>query len=345
MPPAAFHVRPPGWLGPRAGGAFAALRTWAQEAERLGFDGIFVGDRMLASARDADGREVYAASMLEPFTTLAALAACTTTVRLGTLVIVVPFRHPVPLAKAVASLDVLSEGRVILGTGVGWNGPEFAVLGLDPAERGPRFEEALEVMRALWTAEPVTRSGRFWELDGTHVSPAPAQDGGPPIWIAAFSPGQALDRAGAPSAAALRVLDRAGRLADGWVPLVYSASARHRLGAEALGRAWEHVLAGAERHGRRREDIDLVFSDWGYVLTDGASRRRCEQALAGFFAGDWADALRTYSIGTAEEVVERIRRDTASVDHVDAYVFTPLDPDPEQLGLLAEHVAPALRAG
>jgi probable F420-dependent oxidoreductase len=337
-------VRPPGWLHERADGVFSGLREWVQKAEALGFDGVFVGDRMMSSARAAGG-SVYGASMLEATTTLAALAACTERVLLGPLVLVLPFRQPIPMAKTLGTLDVLSNGRLVLGAGVGWNGPELKALGIDPRERGRRFEESLEIMRELWTGEPVTHEGRFWSFEDVQIHPVPVRPGGPPVWIASFAPDQALDWIDAPPASSLRVLDRIGRLADGWVPLVYSASAKRRLEPRVLGAAWDHVLESAAKVGRGRADIDLVFSDWGFVIENQADAERCREGLAGFFSGDWDDAVRTYTIGSHEEVLERLRRDTAHVDRVDAWIFTPLSDDPRQLELLAEHVAPALRRG
>lgn len=337
-------VRPPGWLQQQADGVFPALKAWVQRAEALGFDGVFVGDRMLSSASAGTGT-VYGASMLEPTTTLAALAAGTKRVLLGPLVLVLPFRQPIQMAKTLATLDVISGGRLVLGAGVGWNGPELAALGIAPRERGQRFEESLHVMRELWSGRAVSHDGRFWSFEDVQIAPVPARPGGPPVWIASFSPDQALDWTDEPPASSRRVLDRIGRLADAWVPLVYSASAKRRLEPQVLGAAWRQVLESAAGVGRGRADIDLVFSDWGHLIDGPAGEARCREALSAFFTGDWDDALRTYTIGSHEEVLERLRRDTAHVDHVDAWVFTPLSDDQRQLELLAEHVAPALRRG
>lgn len=337
-------VRPPGWLRGRADDVFGPLRDWVRRAEALGFDGVFVGDRMLSSAR-AGGSTVYGASMLEATTALAALAACTERILLGPLVLVLPYRHPVQLAKVLATLDVISGGRLVLGAGVGWNGPELAILGVDPRERGLRFEESLEAMRELWSGRAVDHHGRFWTFDDVAIAPVPVRAGGPPVWIASFSPDQALDWTGEPPPATHRVLERAGRLADGWVPLVYSASAKRRLEPEVLGAAWRRVIDSAEQAGRSRADVELVFSDWGYVIERPEDEATCRDALGRFFTGDWDDALRTYTIGSPEAVIERLGTDTAHVDHVDAWIFTPLSDDPRQLELLAEHVAPVLRSG
>jgi probable F420-dependent oxidoreductase len=311
------------------------LVAWVERAERLGFDGAFVGDRMLSEATTPGSAVVYGASMLDVTVALATMAARTSRILLGPLVLVFPYRHPVQLAKQFASLDAVSGGRIVLGAGIGWNAREFEVLGLEMAGRGVRFEEQIGLVRQLWTGEPVTHRGPTWAVSDVQIVPPPARPGGPPVWLASFSPGQALDWTDALPAPALRQLDRVGRLADGWVPLVYSASAKRRLAPGTLGVAWERVLDSAARCGRGRDDIDFVLSDWGYVLDGPGSVDRCKQALSRFFEGSWEDAQRTYTIGTADEVIDRLRAQTAGIDRVDAYIFTPLSDDTEQMDQLA----------
>lgn len=334
-------VRPPGWTHAQAQ-PFKALMTWVQRAETLGFDGVFVGDRLLSEASRA-GEVVYGATMLDALVTLSAIAASTEKILLGPLVLVFPFRHPIQLAKSVASLDVVSGGRVVLGAGIGWSETEFSALGVPRLGRGEMFEEELAVVRRLWQGRPVDHHGENWSFEDVMISPSPVQRGGPPVWLASFSPGQALDWSGGglPTAAS-RVLDRVGRLADGWVPLIYSASSKRRLDADTLAEAWMQVLAAAARSGRTRENIDFVFSDWCYVLDGHGSERRCREALRGFFNGTWEEALRTYTIGSRSEVLEKTKAHVRGIDRVDAYIFTPLGDEIEQLDELA-HVASELR--
>lgn len=341
-PPALVCVRPPGWVGKEAQ-PFGSLVEWALRAEALGFDGLFVGDRLLAQAvDDGAGQVVYGASMLDATVVLSALAARTSRLRLGPLVLVFPYRHPVQLAKMVASLDVAADGRVVLGAGIGWNPVEFRVLGLPRSGRGPRFERDLVVVRQLWRGEAVVDPERGWDGDGVRIAPLPVQSGGPPVWLASFSPGQALDWGEDLPAPGRAVLDRVGRLADGWVPLIYSASSRRRLDAAALGRAWDEVLRSAVRAGRGRQDIDFVLSDWCYVIDGPGARQRCEAALARFFPGTWDEALRTYTIGSPQQVLDAIAAHVAHVDRVDAYILTPLSDELGQLEQLAV-VAEGLR--
>lgn len=328
-------------MGREAGAAFSDLVGWAARAEALGLDGVFVGDRLLPQAATTQG-VVYGATMIDAGVALAAIAARTSRIRLGPLVLVLPFRHPLQLAKLTASLDVASNGRLILGVGTGWNPPEFQALGIPREERGARFEDSLRILRELWAGSS-SSSERFWSFADVRLAPLPVQPGGPPVWMASFSPGSALDWQDDVPAALLPVLARIGRLADGWVPLIYSASHRRRLDPKVLGAAWRHVLAAAEGAGRSRSELAFVLSDWVYVLDGPGSIGRCQQALAPFFGGSWEDARRTYNIGSAAEVVERLFETAAHIDHVDSFVLTPLSGEAEQLAALAT-IAPRLRA-
>jgi probable F420-dependent oxidoreductase len=336
-------VRPPGWVK-EGSSPLADLLGWAEQAERLGFDGVFVGDRLLAEATSPTGGVVYAASMIDVTVVLAAMAARTERIFVGPLVLVFPYRHPIQLAKTFGSLDAASGGRLILGAGIGWNEREFAALDIPMAGRAERFEEQLELVRRLWAGGPVTAAGPTWRFEDIEVAPLPARAGGPPVWLASFAPSQPLDWTDSFPPPTVRQLQRVGRLADGWVPLVYSASYKRRISADALGAAWRVVLDSAEQHGRTRRDIDFVYADWVYVLDGPGAEDRCRAALARFFSGTWEEALRTYTIGSADQVLEQIREHTRAVDAVDGYILTPLGDDVDQLRLLSG-VADALRAG
>src|ERR1700754_5025144 len=127
-----------------------ALRSWAQTVEGLGYDLLMVSDHV---AITPDVAAQYPAPFYEPFTTLSWLAGVTHRVRLGTTVLVVPYRHPLLVARMAANLDQLSGGRLVLGVGVGWARQEFEALGVPFAERGRITDEHLEAMRAAWRNE------------------------------------------------------------------------------------------------------------------------------------------------------------------------------------------------
>jgi probable F420-dependent oxidoreductase len=191
-----------------------AVRTLAQRAEALGFDAVWFPDHILTPRHvasvypyAADG--VYRADpdhpFYEPLAVLNFVAGCTQRVRLGTHVLIIPYRHPVFTAKHLATLDVLSGGRLILGAGVGWMAEEFHALGLPTyAERGAVTNEYLRLFQELWTKDTPEFQGKYVQVSGVGFRPKPVQQPHPPIWI------------GGHSAAALR---RAAILGDGWMPI------------------------------------------------------------------------------------------------------------------------------
>ncbi|MFD0562229.1 TIGR03619 family F420-dependent LLM class oxidoreductase [Kitasatospora saccharophila] len=178
----------PGWP---VGDGRAVLRA-AGVAEELGFDHVAVGNRVLASGFGVDA---------DPLVLLGAVAGVTSRVRLLTSVLVVPYYRAVVLANQVATLDVVSGGRLVLGVGTGWNPEEFAAAGVPVRERGARTDDHLGAVRALWEDRPAAFAGRFTEFEGARAGVAPVTAGGPPVWV------------GGHSEAALR---RVLRFGDGW---------------------------------------------------------------------------------------------------------------------------------
>jgi probable F420-dependent oxidoreductase len=158
--------------------AAAAITSVAQAAERAELDDLWVSDHLIL----APGSTRPPAVFHDALTVLTWAGAVTERIGLGTSVLVAPYRHPVVLAKALASLDALSGGRVIAGLASGWLEPEFAALGVPFAERGRRTDEAIAVCRALWSgATEYATDGRT--TTGVAIAPLPARAGGPPIWI------------------------------------------------------------------------------------------------------------------------------------------------------------------
>jgi probable F420-dependent oxidoreductase len=140
--------------------------------------------------------------VLDPLTALAFLAGSTSRIELGTSVLVLPYRHPIPLANVTSTLDVLSGGRFVLGAGAGWNAGEFEALDMDVRERGPRTDEILESLQRLWSGEKSSFSGRFYSFDNAEIDTRPHTPGGPPVLV------------GGKSEAALR---RTLRFSRGWM--------------------------------------------------------------------------------------------------------------------------------
>ena len=180
----------------------AVSKAAAQAAEARGFESLWTGEHVvLPDPREAPSPAPPEFPMLHPSTSLAFLAGVTETVKLGTGIVLIAQRNPVVLAKEMASLDVVSSGRLLLGIGAGYLHQEFDALGIPFAERGARTDEAIEVMRALWMQDKPAFDGRFTQFSNIDAQPRPAQPGGPPIVV------------GGTSEAALK---RAVRSAQGW---------------------------------------------------------------------------------------------------------------------------------
>jgi len=174
----------------------------ARHAEELGYDSVWVLERLLwplsprepyPASPDGSLPEAYQ-NVFDPIGTLAFVAAHTHRVQLGTSVLVLPYHTPIQLARQIATLDVLSAGRALIGVGVGWSPDEFEAVGVPFERRGARSDEILEAMIALWTKDPVKFDGNFYHIAESKVGPKPVQQPHPPIYIAGF--GQyAFDRA------------------------------------------------------------------------------------------------------------------------------------------------------
>ena len=163
------------------------LLAMAERAEAAGFDSVWIGDSLIARPRH------------EPLTLLAAVAARTRRVRLGTGVLLPALRNPVGLAQIVATLDRIAEGRVILGVGIAADAPpirkEFAAAGVPWERRVGRYLETLEICRALWSRDGVSFSGKHFTLENITMEPKPHRPGGPPIWIGGSGPSALRDAA------------------------------------------------------------------------------------------------------------------------------------------------------
>ncbi len=197
----------------------------AETAERLGYDSVWVGDSVTSKPR------------LEPLTIMAALAARTNRVKIGTAVMLTALRNPVHLAHAVATIDNISNGRVILGAGAGRGDHQMFIqehdaVGVPIKERAPRMEEGIRLMRELWTGEAVTNPEGFYPLDQVVLEPQPVQDT-VPIWLA--------------SSWVRRGLRRVAELGDAWITNVPTV--------EVFSDCWERISEHAQSVGRDPQAI------------------------------------------------------------------------------------------
>ena len=225
------------------------LAQVAQKAEALGYESVWIPEHLAVPIEmqtpypySADGKFPGGTTVAihDPFLALAYVAACTQRIRLGTGVFVLPLRNTLAVAKAVASLDVLSQGRFIFGIGIGWLAEEFAAAGMSFKDRAPRAREAIAVMKALWTEETPRFSGRFHNFPALGFNPKPVQKPHPPLIF------------GGESHAALK---RAAELGDGWYGVQFTpasiapslATLKERV--EAAGRDFSRleITSGIDR--------------------------------------------------------------------------------------------------
>ena len=239
-------------------GGFAdpgALGALAQTAEGLGFDSVWVSDHVVVPERIAssypyspDGRFPTSPTQpyLEPLAGLGYLAGVTRAIRLGTAVLILPYRHPLLTAKMVATLDNLSGGRIDLGIGVGWMREEFLALGATEemyTRRGRVTDEQLRILKTVWTQDVAGYEGEFYRFEPLGVHPHPLQKPHPPIWVGGHSP------------VAIR---RTARYADVWLPI--GARPPADLPPDELAAGIASLRAEAKRAGRDPSSVRVCFS-------------------------------------------------------------------------------------
>ncbi len=272
---------------------FDALLERARAAEAVGFDSVWFIDHLAAPA-------LPEADCLEGFTVATAVAAQTSRIRIGHLVLCDAFRHPALLAKMAATLDVISGGRFELGIGWGSVPDELAAFGFgsqSPRERAARLEETIEVMRALWTGQRVVHHGRFFQLDGALARPRPRQD---PLPIHIGGAGGKF------------TLPLAARIGSWWNCPSYAA--------ERLGELAPHVAParisvqhpiGFVRHEGEREAVAALaqrrFGAWGGLLT-GTAAELAERFAAEAALGAERCVLQFHDFG-AHETLEAFARE------------------------------------
>ncbi|WP_160573820.1 LLM class F420-dependent oxidoreductase [Actinomadura physcomitrii] len=249
-----FGLNLPHTGGNATGDVTANLATAARTAESLGFDALFVGDHVVYPSalgsrypHRPDGRFILSdgGRILEPLSVLNYVAALTSRIKIGTALLVLPYRNPVVVAKEVATLDVLSRGRVILGVGPGWMAEEFEALGVPFERRGAITDEAIDVIRELWTAEVPSFSGEFTSFTDVLFEPRPVQRPAPPIWI------------GGQSKPAIRRVVRRG---DGWLAVVHSP--------EEYRACLDQFLEMADKAQRDPAEVTLAVSPRGKSVVE-----------------------------------------------------------------------------
>ena len=248
----------------------AEIGAWAQEAERAGVDGIFVGDHVTFYGSGSDA-----------LIKLAPIAAATTRVELQTCVYLLALRHPTPVALQCAQVDQLSRGRLILGVGIGGEDPnEWWACGVDPQTRARRTDESMQILRSLWTQEETTFAGKHFSLDRVRMQPKPARAGGVPLWV------------GGRSDAALR---RAGRYGDAWTGIWVST--------RRFAEAGERMSAFAAEAGRGDVTFERGMQFWMGVDDDrDAARAKVAGSMEAFYRVPFASFEKYTPYGTPREI-------------------------------------------
>lgn len=295
----------------RVGLTSPATAAEVRAAEDMGADSLWVGGHI--SSRNPG---------VEPVAWLARLVEQTRTVEVGTAILLLPLYPPAIVAKQFADLDRASEGRLTLGVGVGGEYPrEFSALQIPVRERGRRTDEAIGLIRRLWTAEPVTHAGPFFPMDEVVIHPGPHRPAGPPIVVAGRQE---------------PAIRRAALLGDGWMPYMFSPR-RYRASVE-------QVRGFAAAAGR---DLD-GFSWMAYVpvVVDddpAAARGTAAAFLGGTYQQDFEQLVpHVGAVGTVDDVVARL------CEYVDAgvrhLILMQCDRSPGQVERLLTEVAPRVRA-
>jgi probable F420-dependent oxidoreductase len=295
---------------------FGQIFDLAERAEELGFDSVWVGDSVLARPR------------FEALTTLAAVAARTQRVRLGTAVLLPMLRQPVVLANQVANLDLVANGRLILGVGTGGNNStvahEFAACGVPVARRIGMFEETITLMRRLWTEPEVTFQGRYFQLQSVRLGLRPLQQSGVPLWLA-----------GSGDNALRRVL----RLGNGWLPISSSP--------QAFATDWERLQVLGQEMGRDAHDLHRCLYTTLNINSDVAQAQRDLRAFIESYYSIPYEVQATRNglcAGSAEKCIAWLK---AFID-AGAQTVVVRFGSPDQVGQLmrfAKEVLPQVRLG
>lgn len=290
----------------------ADTRKLVRAAEEGGFSAIAVGDHL-----------AFALPILDPFVQLAQVVALSDTLKVQTSVYLLPLRHPVPVAKQAATLDRVSGGRFVFGLGVGGEFPgEFAAAGVPHNQRGARLNEGIEVLRKLWTGEPVAHEGRFFSFPETQMLPTPAQPGGPPIWV------------GGRTEAAFR---RAGTLCDGYISYVVTPE-QYRAAMESIGSHFEASKRALAEYGTSH----LLFMRLGKTYEEAYDAANA--LLSKRYAMDFSRATKRYAaLGAPADIAAFLEQfHAAGVRHFELeFLGTPEERD-AQIEQFGREVRPLL---
>jgi alkanesulfonate monooxygenase len=290
------------------------LVEYGVKAEELGYDSLWVWDHVLLGVEPNF-------PIIESLTVLTGVAARTSRIKLGTGILVLPLRNPVLLAKQLASMDQLSQGRLLMGMASGWYKREFDALGVPFERRGKIMDVNLEILKALWTEPMVSGEWGPHKVSKAVMYPKPVQQPKIPILIGGY-----VDR----------VLKRAATVGDGWLTYFYTP--------EAFTKSWNKIRNFAEEGGR---DPDTLLNAAQLPIRVGPSRAAVEGEMMDWLNKEWdfpsnSDCSRESAImGTVEECVEQLEAHHAA--GVQKIIFVPYKYEASQVETIAREIVPRLR--
>jgi len=289
------------------------LQTYAETAERLGFQALSANDHLLFSRPWLDGP-----------TALAAVLAQTGRMTIGTTVSLPIIRGPVALAKAMAAIDLLSGGRLFVGVGPGSSARDYAAVGIPFEERWKRLGEAIQALRALWRREGAPFKGRFYSTEEMALEPPPAQPNGPPIWIGSWG-----------SEAGLR---RAARLGDGWLASAYNTT------PEMFTAAWKRLQEHLVQVGKDPARFpNAIATMWCYVTEERSKADRAiREILSPTLNRPESELSQRVLVGPAQECAEKLAAYQAA--GAQRVFLWPIADELRQLEILQEEVVPSVRS-
>ncbi|MBM4440113.1 MAG: LLM class flavin-dependent oxidoreductase [Candidatus Rokubacteria bacterium] len=290
-----------------------ALYAYSERAEALGFESLWAWDHILLGVEPSF-------PIIDSITTLGAVAARTSKIKLGTGVLVLPLRNPVVAAKALGSLDVISNGRLVLGVAAGWYAREFGAVGVPFKGRGRIFERNLDILLKLWTQERVTLKVDEHDLREAVMVPRTIQKPRPPVLIGGY-----VDA----------VLKRAGTVGDGWLTYFYTP--------ESFTKGWEKVKAFAREAGRDPSQLKATNQLAIYV---GRDREQTTADMRQWLSTEWDVAAWSESTiehaihGSPAQCIEQLKAHVAT--GVDRIILIPYRYQSEQVERIAKEVLPRL---
>ena len=323
-----FGVLLPTYCGEEfgAGITLRELERWVHTAEKLGFTYFWHLDRLMARAPPA-----YNTSWYEPVTTLAAIMPFVRNARIGTAIVNSTYRNPTILAKQFATLDRLSNGKLTIGLGRGWNKAELQVSNVNFKETSRRFEESAGLIRKLLAEPTVTFKGEFWQLNDFRLEPRPVQTPSPPILIGGGGDGIHFKKPMATETGVQTVLERVARLGDGWIIRTNTTPVEITNSVKTLN-------AYLVRYGKNPETFMMAHQNFVFVLGKSGSEVEARQRFKKLSLRPYEMLTSSYVIGTPDVVSTMIRKEAeAGVKH---FIIMPVGIDYETLQFFSDEILP-----